>query len=153
MSKAEHSVTIHRPPDAVFALIADGEQCPRWRTGVLEIKRRTGGGGVGTVYAQTVSGPMGRKVAADYEVTASEANRRYEFETIAGPVRPHGRYLLEEADGGTRLSFRLDVILGGIGGLLMGGTVRRTMETEVQAIERLRELLEAEPAQEAPATD
>ena len=88
MPEASHSVTIARPVDAVFAFVADGENAQRWRTGVLDIKRESGEG-VGARYAQGVQGPMNRRIAADYEVTVVEPNQRIEFQTVAGPVRPH----------------------------------------------------------------
>ena len=143
MPQAQRSVTIARPVDAVFAYLADGELAPQWRSGVLDIKRRSGDGGVGTQYTQGVKGPMGRRIAADYEVTAYEPNQRIEFQTIAGPARPHGRYDLTAADGGTRVSFSLDAELGGVRKLLMGSAVQRTMDHEVQAIDRLKSVLEA----------
>lgn len=64
MPAASRSVTIQRPIEQVFAFIADGEQCTKWRSGVLDIKRISGQG-VGTRYAQGVRGPMGRRIAAD----------------------------------------------------------------------------------------
>lgn len=146
MPNAEHSVTINRPPEVVFAYVADGEKCPEWRTGVLDITRVSGDGSVGTVYKQGVSGPMGRRVAASYLVTAYDPPTRYEFETTEGPVLPHGSYSMEAADGGTRLTFRLTAVMGGIGGLLLGRTVQKTMDSEVRAIERLKQVLEGHPA-------
>jgi uncharacterized protein YndB with AHSA1/START domain len=139
---AKHSVTIQRPIEAVFAFIADGEQCPRWRSGVLDIKR-TAGEGVGTKYAQGVRGPVGRRIAADYEITTYEPNRRIEFQTTAGPVRPHGRYDFEALDGGTRLTFTLEAQLTGLRQVLMGSMVQRTMDAEVEAIDNVKRILEA----------
>jgi uncharacterized membrane protein len=141
MAQAEHAVVISRPVEEVFAFIADGENCPRWRTGVIDIKR-VSGEGVGTRYAQVVSGPMGRRIAADYEITVFQPNERIEFQTVAGPVRPHGRYDFSPTDGGTRLVFALDASLGGLRGLLMGSMVQRTMDGEVHAIERVKGILE-----------
>ncbi len=84
---------------------------------------------------------MGRRVAADYEITALEPNRRIEFQTTAGPVRPHGRFDLEPVDGGTRVTFALDAALGGIRGMLMGGMVQKTMDAEVAALSKLKTVL------------
>jgi len=109
---------------------------------VLDIKRISGEGGVGTRYAQGVQGPMGRRISADYEVTVCEPNAHLEFQTVTGPARPHGRYDLEPADGSTRLTFSLDAKLGGLAGLFMGGMVQKTMDSEVKAIERLKAVLE-----------
>ena len=141
MPQASYSVVITRPIDAVFAFIADGERCPEWRTVVSDIKR-VSGDGVGARYAQGIKGPMGRRVAADYEVTVFEPPRRLEFQTITGPARPHGRYDLEPVDGGTRLTFSLDATLGGVQRLLLGSMVQRTMDSEVRMLESAKRILE-----------
>lgn len=118
MPSAEHQVMFGRPVADVFAFVADGLNAPRWR-------------------------PGGRRIDADYEVTAYEPNRRLAFRAIAGPVRPVGEYRYEEVGGGSRLTFSLQAELSGLKKLLMGGAVQRTMEAEVAATERLKELLEA----------
>ena len=145
MPNAKQSVTIGRPVDAVFAFVADGEKGPQWRSGHIDVKRISGEG-VGTRYSQGVPGPMGRRIAADYEITAFEPNHRIEFQTIAGPVRPHGRYDFEAVEGGTRLTFSLDAELTGIRKLLMGGMVQRTMDAEVGALAKLKQVLETSGA-------
>ncbi len=141
MPQAQHAVTIQRPVDEVFAFIADGEKGPQWRTGILDI-RRVSGEGLGTRYQQGVRGPMGRRVAADYEITAYDPGHHLEFQTVAGPVRPHGRYDLVPVDGGTHVTFALDAPVGRLRGLLMGSMVQRTMDAEVHALERLKAVLE-----------
>jgi uncharacterized protein YndB with AHSA1/START domain len=141
MPGASYSVTIRRPVDDVFAFVADGEKCPQWRPGVLDIKHASGEG-VGARYVQGVKGPMGRRIAADYEITAFEPSRRIEFQTVTGPARPHGRYDFEAVEGGTRLTFALDAELSGLRRLLMGGAVQRTMDSEVRTLDRLKTILE-----------
>jgi uncharacterized protein YndB with AHSA1/START domain len=142
MPQASYTVAIARPVDEVFDFVADGEKCTQWRPGVLDIRRESGDG-VGTRYSQGVKGPMGRRIAADYVVTVFEPGRGLEFETVAGPVRPHGRYDLEPAEG-TRLTFALDAELGGLRGLLMGSQVQRTMDSEVRALDNLKRVLEGQ---------
>jgi len=144
MPQAQPSVTVARPVDEVFAFVADGERGPEWRTGIVDI-RHVAGQGMGARYAQGVRGPMGRRIAADYEITAYEPGRRLEFQTIAGPVRPHGRFDFAATEGGTRLTFSLEAELRGLRRLLMGGMVRSTMSEGVQALERLKQVLEAKP--------
>jgi uncharacterized membrane protein len=139
--QAEHAVTIARPVEKVFAFVADGERGTTWRSGVLEI-RHVSGEGVGSRYRQVVAGPMNRRVDADYEITAFEPNRLIEFQTVAGPVRPRGRYVFEPAGDSTRLTFSLDAQLSGIRGLLLGSAVARTMTAEVRALDRLKTVLE-----------
>ncbi len=142
MPSAQHTVTIERPAEDVVAYVLDGEKCPEWRPGVTDIKRLSGDGGVGTVYAQGVRGPMGSRIAADYRVTVCEPSRALEFQTVAGPVRPHGRFEIAPEGDSTRLSLSLNADLTGFRALLMGRSVQRTMDSEVHAIDRMKAILE-----------
>lgn len=141
MAHASYTVTIARPVADVFAYVADGERCPEWRPSVMDIGR-VSGEGLGARYVQGVRGPMGRRIAADYEITMYDPNRRIEFHTIAGPARPHGVYEFAEADGGTRLTFTLDAKISGLRGMFMGSAVQRTMEAEVRTLDTLKQVLE-----------
>jgi carbon monoxide dehydrogenase subunit G len=142
MPQASYSVVIRRPVDAVFAFFADGSRSTEWRPGVVDI-RHVSGHGVGARYAQGVKGPMGRRIAADYEVTVYEPNQRIEFQTTAGPVRPHVRFDLEPVEDQTRLTFSLDATVTGLRGLLMGSMVQRTMDAEVRTLDNARRVLES----------
>jgi len=145
MPAARHEVTIQRPAHEVFAFVADGLNGPRWRSGVLDIAL-VSGSGTGAVYKQGTRGPGGRRVDADYRITAFEPDRHLAFEVIAGPVRPVGDYLFEEDSGSTRLTFSLQVELTGLKRVLLGRAVQQTMDAEVAATERLKQVLEAAPA-------
>jgi carbon monoxide dehydrogenase subunit G len=139
---AQNSVTIHKPVGEVFAFLADGENETQWRPGVKEIRREGGAPGVGTIYRQQVSGPMGKTIDADVEITAFEPDRLIAFHAIAGPVRPQGSYALEAAgEGATRVTFSLDAELSGAM-KLMKGRVQKTMEGEVGTLENLKQVLE-----------
>ena len=83
MPAATYSTIVPSPPDAVFAFIANGENARSWRPGVLDIKL-VSGSGVGAAYAQGVRGPGGRRIAADYEVTAFEPPHRLAFRRDGG---------------------------------------------------------------------
>jgi len=141
MPSATNTITINRPIGDVFAFIDDGLNATSWRPGVLDVAHASGQG-LGAIYRQGVKGPGGRRIAADYEVTAYEPPRRLAFKAIAGPVRPTGEYRLTETDGGTLVTFSLDAQLGGIKKLLMGGAVQSTMDAEVANLARLKAALE-----------
>lgn len=145
MPSAEREVTIARPVGDVFAFVADGLNAPRWRPGVLDISLASGSG-LRAVYKQGVRGPGGRRIDADYRVPAHEPNRRLSFETIGGPVRPTGQFVFDDLDGATRLTFALQAELPGLKKLLMAGAVQKTMDAEVAATERLKEVLEVPEA-------
>ena len=141
MPSASNTITIERPAADVFAFVADGLNGPKWRPGILDIGHASGEG-VGAIWRQGVKGPGGRRIAADYEITAYEPPRRLAFKAIAGPVRPTGEYEFEEADGRTRVTFSLEVTLGGWKALVLGGQVQRTMDAEVASLGRLKAALE-----------
>ncbi len=141
MPSAERTIAINVPPSAVFPVIADGRRAMLWRQGVVDVAL-VSGTGVGAVYRQGVLGPGGRRIDADYEITKLEPDRRLAFRTIAGPVRPSGEFELEGIGAATALTFRLSVELRGWKRLVLGHAVQRSMDAEMAALDRLRDLLE-----------
>jgi uncharacterized protein YndB with AHSA1/START domain len=140
---AKHSVTIRRPVAEVFAFVADGENAKQWRPGVLDVARQSGEG-LGAIYRQGVKGPGGRRIAADYEITGYEPDRRIAFRAIAGPVRPTGEYQFASGDDGTTtVTFALEATLAGWKRLVMSRAVQSTMDGEVRTLETLKRILEA----------
>jgi uncharacterized protein YndB with AHSA1/START domain len=85
--EATHETTIARPPEAVFAFLADPENDRAWRPGVLEIEH-VSGTGVGSRYRQVVSGPGGRRVDADIEITEHDPDRVLGFPDRGRPGAP-----------------------------------------------------------------
>ena len=143
MRSASRTVTINRPIADVFAFVTDGANATKWRSGVLDTAH-VSGKGVGEKWSQGVKGPGGRRIAADYEITAFDPPNKMSFAATAGPVRPTGSYALVAAgDGATNLTFSLSAEIGGLKGLLMGGAVQKTMAAEVAALDRLKSVLEA----------
>ncbi|WP_285724331.1 SRPBCC family protein [Psychromicrobium xiongbiense] len=103
MISATHTVTIDRTPAEVYALLTDGLNNPRCRAGVTSIELVTGAAGsLGARYGQTMSGPGGRPIQGDDEITAAEPGRRLAFQVVAGPARPQGTYRLAASGSGTR---------------------------------------------------
>jgi uncharacterized membrane protein len=141
MPSAERTVTINRPVEEVFPVVADGTKAPLWRQGVLDVAL-VSGQGQGARYSQGVRGPGGRRIPADYEITELEPNRLIRFRATAGPVRPEGSFEFESLGGATVLTFKLGIELGGLKKLLMGGAVQSTMDAEMRALDRLKDLLE-----------
>jgi uncharacterized membrane protein len=141
MPSAENSIVINRPRAEVFQFVANHENDPKWRPGVLDMERASGEG-QGAVYRQGVKGPMGRRIPADIEVTGYEENSHVAFRTLAGPVQPEGSYRFEDANGGTRVTFSLLANLRGPQ-KLMGPMVAKSMRSQVEALDNLRRLLES----------
>jgi uncharacterized membrane protein len=140
MPSATNEILIDRARDDVFAFLADPENDPQWRSGVLDLKH-VSGRGVGARYAQGVKGPGGRRIPADIEITEFVPGQSIAFQTLTGPVRPRGRYLLSAAEGGTRVRFNLNADLRGFK-RLMSSMVQRTMDNEVGQLDRLKRIIE-----------
>jgi uncharacterized protein YndB with AHSA1/START domain len=141
MPSAERTVTINRPVEEVFAFVADGRKAKHWRSGVLDVDI-VSGEGLGARYSQGVKGPGGRRIPADYEITEFEPNQRIAFRATAGPVRPEGSFTFEGMGTGTIVTFGLNAELSGWKRLVMGGAVQSTMDAEMRALDRLKDLLE-----------
>ena len=140
MPEATNTVEIARAPGDVFAFLADGTSNTQWRSAVTDIQLKSGSG-QGAIYEQGVKGPFGRRVPADYEITAYEPDRLIGFRAIAGPVRPEGSYELRPNGDGTRVTFTLSCSPQGLQ-KLMTPMVAKTMRSEVAQLDRLREVLE-----------
>ena len=140
MPEASNTVKIARSPADVFAFLAEGTTNAKWRAGVTDIRLKSGSG-LGAIYEQGVKGPFGRRLPADYEITAYEPDRLIRFRAIAGPVRPEGSYELEPTDGGTRLTFKLSCSPTGFA-KVMTPMVAKTMRSEVAQLDRLCTILE-----------
>jgi uncharacterized membrane protein len=142
MPHADNTVTVERPIDDVFAYLADGTNNPRWRTGVMSIERTSAQEGVGATYRQKLRGPGGRPIDGDYRITAYQPPNLIEFQVIAGPARPAGRFALTEAGPGrTAVTFSLDLKPTGLM-RLMSGMVAKTMRSEAEQLPRLKADLE-----------
>ena len=143
MAHAENETTINRSPEDVYAFLADGLNNPAWRSGVQDITLKSGKpGDLGAVYSQTLTGPGGRPIVGDYEITAAEPGKHLGFQVVAGPARPAGAYLLSEAPGGTTVRFTLDLQPKGLM-KLVGPVIVRTMNAEVAQLTNLKNVLES----------
>ena len=142
MPAAENSIVINRPRSEVFAFVANHENDVKWRPGVLDIARASGEG-QGAVYRQGVKGPMGKRIPADFEVTAYQEGSHLAFRTLGGPVQPEGSYRFEDANDGTRVTFSLSANLRGPQ-KLMSPMVAKSMRSQVDALASLKRVLEAQ---------
>jgi len=142
MRHAENTVTINRPPAEVYAFLAEGLNNPLWRSGIKQIELVSGQSGqAGAVYRQVLTGPGGRAVDGDYQITTAVPGAELRFQVIAGPARPTGSYLLAGVSEGTRLVFVLEVEPKGAM-KLMGPMIQQTMQAEVDRLSVLKSVLE-----------
>lgn len=142
MAHAENEIVINRSAADVYEYLADGLNDTHWREGVKSIALRSGTPGEkGAVYSQTLSGPGGRDIAGDYEITEAVPGRELRFQVTAGPARPTGVYTLTAEEKGTRVRFSLDLAPKGLM-RLAAPMITRTMRSEVAQLDRLKTELE-----------
>jgi uncharacterized protein YndB with AHSA1/START domain len=142
MPSAEHTVTIDRPAATVFAYLADGTHNPEWRPGVLEISRTSASDGPGATYRQVLSGPGGRRIDGDYQVTDYQPPQRLVFQVTAGPARPTGLFDITAQGPTTSLvRFSLELRPRGLM-ILMTPMIAAQVRREVAALDNLKAVLE-----------
>lgn len=148
MPVIEESVFIACPPHEVFDFVVKPENLPVWDSSII---RATQVGdepiGVGT-RADGSSKIMGRHF--DWTVTVEEFDppRRYRSRSTGGTLEFSVTNVLEPAEGGTTLTYRIDAAsgLGGVFGRLADPFVARAQGRTVRAnLETLAELLADNP--------
>jgi hypothetical protein len=144
MASATSTVDIDRPPSAVFRFLADGLNNSHWRPSVASVSLKSGNAGAaGAVYQQTLRGPFGLKLAADYRIVSAKPDAVIEFAVVAGPARPSGIFTLMRIGDGTRLTFSLDLETRGLL-RLFDRLIELSMLHEVRNLPRLKAALEAQ---------
>jgi uncharacterized protein YndB with AHSA1/START domain len=136
VAHAERTIVIDRPIAEVFAFLAEPTNERFWRPNVTSI-RHVAGSGVGAQYAQTVKGPGGRTIAADFRLTRFDEPSRIDFEVTAGPARPTGSYLLRDTGtGSTEVTYSLDLTPTGAM-KLMTPILNSEIQAEVANLDKL----------------
>jgi uncharacterized protein YndB with AHSA1/START domain len=143
MAHAVQTVTVNRPISEVFAFLADGMNEPLWRPGVSNVGHVADSGtGVGATYRQTMKGPGGRSIPGDYRIIRYEEPNRLDFDVIAGPARPTGRFDLREvATNTTEITFTLDLQPRGLM-VLITPLINKQVRTEVANITNVPRAME-----------
>ncbi|MDR6638833.1 SRPBCC family protein [Paenarthrobacter nitroguajacolicus] len=143
MAFADHEVVIHRDAMTIYAFLMDGMNNSLWRSGIRSISLRSGNRGQkGALYQQTIIGPGGRPVAADFQITEARPGAEVRFAVVAGPARPTGGYYLSTEGQSTRLRFALEYHPKGLQ-KLMNPMIQKSMEQEVAQLEQLKSVMES----------
>lgn len=134
------SGTVRASPEEVFAFLADLENWPRWQSD-MKITELTDGsrGEVGARY-RYVSKAMGQTFDSTVRLSRVDAPREVGFEgEWTGMIRPSGRYLIEPAPEGARVTLNPHPEARGFGKLmapLMGLMIKRLNQKHLEALRR-----------------
>jgi uncharacterized protein YndB with AHSA1/START domain len=131
---------VRAAPEDVFRFLADLENWPRWQSDMKSTRLTEGQRGeLGAVY-RYLSKAMGMTFDSTVRLTRVDAPREVAFEgEWTGMIRPVGRYLVEPAPEGSRITLNPRPEVRGVGRImeplitLMG---RRLNEEHLEALRR-----------------
>lgn len=148
MPVVEESVFIARPPQEVFDFINKAENLPIWDSSIVK-SEQVGSDEVGLgTRARGTSKIMGRHFDWTTEVVEFDSPKRVVERSVEGKMEFTVTNSLEAADGGTRLTYRVEAAsgLGGVFGRLADPFVERAQTRTVRAnLDTLAELLVEHP--------
>jgi uncharacterized protein YndB with AHSA1/START domain len=135
------SVDIARPPDEVFAYLADPSNLPAWQESAVEAHRE-GGPGLGARVVERRR-MLGHEVESTLEVSEYEELRLLTLRTVKGPIPLEVRHALSPSGTGTRLEVAIEGEGGGMLGLARKMAVRAAERQFKGDFERLKRVLES----------
>jgi hypothetical protein len=142
MINIEKSITIHRPIEEVFTYVSDLTHSGQWQTGLVEIRKTTGGPvGVGTQYV-FVRVFIGRKMEASNEITEFVPTTKVAFKTISGPIPLEASYLFETSGKDTKLTSKIAMQAKGFISMaepLISGSLQKDVETSLGVLKNMLE--------------
>lgn len=102
-------ISIHRPIHQVFEFVTSPANNNQWQYGTFDSMSVPGlAAGLGSVF-RTIGHFMGRRLSGTFEVTDFEANRKYGFKSVSGPVQTRTLFNFEVAGLFTRILVQADV--------------------------------------------
>ena len=137
MIHVETSIHIDRPADEVFAVVSDPQTYPSWNSAVQAVEPMEGE----RRFRMERKLPSGRAENL-LEVLYAERPREVVLRAADGPTPFLYRFVLISSNGGTDLSLKGDVELGGASrllGPLAGGAVKRGVDENFSALKQLLE--------------
>jgi uncharacterized membrane protein len=103
------SVTIYRPIKQVFDYMSRSENDFQWQYGTLAAGQVSEGPtGVGGFF-RSIGHLMGRRNQSTFEITDYEANQKYGFKSVTGPVESKTLYTFETVQGSTKVDLTTEV--------------------------------------------
>ena len=111
MFAIDASIVIRRPPDAVFAYLADPSNIPKWRPEVTAVDA-AGELRPGAEFSETFNF-MGKK-SARMRALEAQPGRKLVIRALTGPMmRPTQTFTLKSASGGTEVAIHVDMEVDG----------------------------------------
>jgi uncharacterized protein YndB with AHSA1/START domain len=136
-----NTITIDRPPAAVFAYLADFENVPQWNYAIQQTRKLTDGPvAVGSRYQQRRTLPD--PAEETFEVTEYEPDHTLAVRGTLGPFPAQASYTLEAAGDATVLTNTFDLEPQGALKLVAPIATRRIKSAVAANLDVLKQILE-----------
>jgi uncharacterized protein YndB with AHSA1/START domain len=144
MAPIQSSIEIARPPEEVFAYLADPTRFSEWQRDVVRVDVEDGRPpGLGARFTTTRRvGGVDRTMTQ--EVTELRPPRSWAVRGVDGPIRPSASVTVEPVDGGaaSHVTFALDFEGHGIGRPLLPAVRRQAQRAAPVSYRALKDRLE-----------
>jgi carbon monoxide dehydrogenase subunit G len=140
---AELSIAIERPPEDVFAYLADVSNLTEWQSGVHSAEIESGGAaaaGARVVESRTM---LGKEMTTTREIVDFEPPRLFTLRALDGPALLTIRHELEPSGGETELRVVVEGDVKHMPGFAAGLMMRGAERQFRRDFERLKRLLES----------
>ncbi len=95
---------IYRPIKQIFDFISTPENDFQWQYGILKSAQISESIlGVGTLF-RSIGHFMGRRIEGTFEINEYEANKKYGYKSVSGPLHSQTLYTFEMAGGATKIN-------------------------------------------------
>lgn len=142
----ELDISIHRPINQVFSFVTSPDNNKQWQYGILDSSSAPGvTSGLGTFF-QSIGHFMGRRLTGTFEVTEFQANNKYGFRSISGPVRSKMLFTFEMAGVSTRILIRAEVESTGYFNTNEQTIAKKMKRQFKDNLEKLKEIMEMKQA-------
>jgi uncharacterized protein YndB with AHSA1/START domain len=137
----EHSVTIDRPVEEVFAYLTDIRNLPRWQDGVVDARAEQEAG-PGAQFTE-VRSFLGKRIESTMEIFEYEPSRVFSIRVAKGPIPFEVRHVFEVAGDGTRIQVHGSGEPGGFFKLAEPLVARQAEKAAKKSFATLKKLLES----------
>ena len=141
----EFAFEIDRPAAQIFPQLVAGERRMRWMGALKESKQVTDGPpGLGTQF-EDVFEDHGQRFEIEAEIVEYEPGKRLALDLVASAFESRVTQTLDEADGATTLTTRIDTEYKSALARLMSGVVTGHAQKQLEEdMARLKELVEGQ---------
>lgn len=141
MISVEKSVHINKSVADVFDYVTNYDYVTKWQGGVEAVEPE-GENAVGGKYTE-VRKFLGREMKTTLEITEYEQNAKWAAKALTGPVPYEAATTFEAANGGTKITTRVEAEPSGFFKVAQGAVQSQLDKSLDEDLNRLKEIMEA----------